>query len=255
MRIVSVCPSNTEIACALGLQDDLVALDDDSDHPPEVQHLPRVGLDLQIDADKVRDLEPELVLASLSVPGMEKVVAELEARRLPVVVLNAKRWAEILDDIRLVGRRTGRPDEAEDVVGAMLERREAVESRTRGTRRVPFYFEWWPKPLIVPTRDSWINDIAEAGGGVHVFGELAGESKPIEDRAVFERAFEHVFLCWCGTLQRKQSADRIASRPGWESLPAVRAGKVHLLDEGVYGRPGPRVVEGMEEFARLLHGC
>ncbi|HLF22954.1 MAG TPA: ABC transporter substrate-binding protein, partial [Burkholderiales bacterium] len=174
VRIVSVCPSNTEIACALGLQDELVAIDNDSDYPPEVRALPRVGLDLHVNADLVASHKPDLVLASLSVPGMERVVESLRARNLPTLVLDARRWPQILNEIRLVGEKTGREKEAEEVVARMEDRRRAVVARTAGKPIVPFYFEWWPPgPTmgpIVPTTDSWINDIADAARGVHVFG-------------------------------------------------------------------------------------
>ncbi|HVL87055.1 MAG TPA: cobalamin-binding protein [Candidatus Thermoplasmatota archaeon] len=257
MRIVSVCPSNTEIACALGLSDELVALDDDSDFPKEVQHLPRVGKDLQIDAAKVESHAPDLVLASLSVPGMERVVESLRARRLPVLVLDARGWQAILDEIRLVGERTGRTREAREIVESMQSRLSVVAARTRGRPVVPFYFEWWPPGPrmgpIVPTRDTWVNDLAAAAGGRHVFADAPGASMPVDPKDVFARRFDHVFVCWCGTLQRKQSVDRVAGRAGWTELPAVKAGRIHLLDEGVYGRPGPRVVEGAEEMGRILH--
>ncbi len=88
MRLVSLCPSNTEIACGLGLGPQLVGVDDWSDWPPEVAGKPRVGSDLTADLDRVAALSPDLVLASLSVPGMERNVAGLAARNLPHIVLD-----------------------------------------------------------------------------------------------------------------------------------------------------------------------
>ncbi|HEV8361386.1 MAG TPA: cobalamin-binding protein, partial [Candidatus Thermoplasmatota archaeon] len=234
-RIVSVCPSNTEILCALGLGPQLVGLDDCSDWPPQVQHLPRVGLDLHVDAAKVAALRPDLVVASLSVPGMEKVVASLKERELPLLVLNGKRLEEIYGDIALVGEATGRAREATEVVHAMRKRVAAVRERCEGLPRLKLYLEWWPRPLIAPTRNSWFNDMAEAVGATNVFADKPGESAPVTEQEVFEAEPDHVLLCWCGTLQRKQDPAKVAARPGWGQLAAVREGRVAALDEGLFG--------------------
>ena len=251
-RIVSVCPSNTEILCALGLQDRLVGIDDCSDWPPEVQGKARVGLDLQIDAAKVAALEPDLVVASLSVPGMEQVVASLEARKLPILVLNAKRLPEIWSDIALVGERTGRVREATELLHGLQKRVAAVRARCEDAPRLKLYLEWWPRPLIAPTQKSWFNDMAEAVNAENIFADHPGESAPVTDADVLARAPDHVLLCWCGTLQRKQDPAKVKTRPGWEQLAAVREGRVAALDEGLFGRPGPRVVDGIEVLAKTV---
>lgn len=253
-RIVSVCPSNTEILWALGLGDRVVAVDDCSDWPPEALERPKVGLDLHIDADKVRAMAPDLVLASLSVPGMETVVHNLVARKLPVLVLNAKRLGEIWDDIALVGERTGRVREATELAHALKKRVAAVRERCEGLPRLRLYLEWWPRPLIAPARNSWFNDMAGAVGGENIFEDKPGESAKVEEREVFERDPDHMLLCWQGTLQRKQDPARVRARPGWERLRAVREGRVAGLEEGLFGRPGPRVVEGVEALERVVRG-
>lgn len=251
-RIVSVCPSNTEILCALGLQDSLVGLDECSDWPPDVQHLPRVGLDLQVDAAKVAALQPDLVVASLSVPGMEKVVAELEARKLPLLVLNGKSLDEVWSDIQLAAERTGRAREGEALVRTLKARVAEVRARYRDAPPMKLYLEWWPRPLITPTRNSWFNQMAEAVNATNVFAAKPGESQTVTEQEVFAADPDHVLLCWCGTLQKKQDPAKVAARPGWEKLRAVREGRVAALDEGLFGRNGPRVVDGIEVLAKTV---
>src|SRR5512146_116863 len=107
MRLVSLCPSNTEILFALGLGEQVVGVDDWSDWPAEVAGLPRVGGDLTSDLDRVAALRPDLVLASLSVPGMERNVEGLGARGLPHLVLNPHSLDEVLGDILAVGEACG----------------------------------------------------------------------------------------------------------------------------------------------------
>ncbi len=110
MRIVSLCPSNTELLVALGLWNDVVGVDDDSDWPPEVQSKPRVGRDLNIDVEKVSALKPDLVVASLSVPGMERNIEALEQQGLPYIVLNPQRIEEVADNFRFLGSACGIPE-------------------------------------------------------------------------------------------------------------------------------------------------
>ncbi len=119
MRLVSLTCSNTEIVWALGCLDWLVGVDDHSDHPPEVARLPRVGPDLQVDLDKVEDLRPDLVLASLSVPGMERVVEGLQARRIPHLVLDPQSLQEVYGDILRVAQALGVVQRGSLVVRAM----------------------------------------------------------------------------------------------------------------------------------------
>ena len=83
MKIISLCPSNTELCTYLGIEDQLIAIDDYSDWPDSIQTLPRVGPDLSINLDLVQSLEPDFVLASLSVPGMEKNIEGIKARGIP----------------------------------------------------------------------------------------------------------------------------------------------------------------------------
>ena len=120
MRIVSICPSNTEIACVLGLGPSLVGLDRSSDFPESVTHLPRVGPDLAVDVDAIAALKPDLVLSSLSVPGMEKNLAGLDAAGLPHLVMDAESIDGVFRSIRTLGRLVGAGSRADDVVAGMV---------------------------------------------------------------------------------------------------------------------------------------
>ena len=261
MRLVSLTPSNTEIVYALGLEDWLVGVDDHSDYPPEVvARLPKVGPDLQIDIDRVAALEPDLVLASLSVPGMERVVEALEHRGLPHVVLNPLSLDDVFADIRRVGDLTGQLPRAEQLIVELKERLEAVRQvaeageRARGGRPVRVFWEWWPRPLISPGRASWINDVCRLAGAENIFSDLDAPSRPVSEDEVLARDPDAVCLCWCGTLQKAMDPARVRSRPGWERLRAVREGRIYALPEELFGRPGPRLVEGAAMLAGILHG-
>ena len=113
MRVVSLACSNTEIVAALGCQDSLVGIDDHSDYPvPLVERLPRVGPDLDIDVDRVAALKPDVVLASLTVPGHERVIEMLDRAGLPFVVLEPKSISDVYDDIHRIATLIGVPERA-----------------------------------------------------------------------------------------------------------------------------------------------
>ena len=252
-RIVSLAASNTEIACALGLADRLVGLDDFSDFPPEVQRLPRVGRDLEIDAEKVAALEPDLVLASLSVPGMERNLPRLAAAGLAFIPVRPAGWDGLWATIREIGAACGVPDRAEALVAELRARASALAERVADVRQRPrVYWEWWPKPPITAGGPSWITEICRLAGGENCFADLERESGAVDPQAVRRRDPDLVVLCWCGA-HKLPNAALVAQRPGWSEIAALRTGRVHAVLEPCFGRPGPRLVEGLEQLARLLH--
>jgi iron complex transport system substrate-binding protein len=247
VRIVSICPSNTEIACVLGLADQLVGLDRSSDWPPEIVDLPRVGPDLQVDVEKIAALKPDLVLSSLSVPGMEQNLANLDAAGLAHAVLDARSIPDVFGSIRLVGRLVGRGRLAEDVIAGMRARLDAVEARAATLpRRAKVFLEWWPRPVITPGRQCWTTEMIRIAGGENVFADLDCRSTPIEDAAVPPRAPDILMTCWCGVPHENQKPAKMAERAGWDTIPAVRTGNVLAAEERYFGRPGPRLVDGVE---------
>ncbi len=254
-RIVSLAPSNTEILFALGLGPRVVGVDNDSDYPPEVARLPRVGRDLQIDVERVAALAPDLVLASLSVPGMERNVAALRERGLPHLTLAPERLADVLADIRLVGEAAGAEPAAADLLADLERRIAAVEAATAtlpAAARPGVYWEWWPRPAIVPGARSWVTDLLALAGARNLWAGAASTSLPVADEAVRAADPDVAILCWCGA-RRLVAPEKIAARPGWAGLRPVRERRVYVLLEASFGRPGPRLIDGLELLCGLLH--
>jgi iron complex transport system substrate-binding protein len=252
-RIVSLCPSNTEILFALGLGDRVVAVDNDSDYPPAATRLPKVGPDLDVDIAKVAAAEPDLVVASLSVPGMERNLLRLESAGLPYIVLHSQRLDEIYRDIQLVADLAGVPERGAALVADLQARFAALAERAKvAANRPRLYWEWWPKPLITPGRPSWITDLSTLANATNAFADLPKESDVITSDDVIARDPDVVLICWCGA-RRAVSLDKIVARPGWDRIRAVREGRVHVVWEGLFGRPGPRLVEGFAWLVRAAH--
>ncbi len=254
MRIVSLCPSNTEILFALGLGQQVVGIDDWSDWPEEVKHLPKVGGDLTADLDRVEALRPDLVLASLSVPGMERNVLGLQARGLPHLVLDPHSLDDVLADIVTVGEACGAASRAAELVGQLQQRVDAVRARASGRPVSRIYWEWWPRPLIAAGHASWVQQMSDLTGTRNVFADVERASRVVTEDEVIARDPEILMICWCGTLQRIQDASRVSSRERWDKMTGVRRAAIHCVPEALFGRPSQRLLDGLEMLDRIVDG-
>lgn len=252
-RLVTIAPSNAEIVGAMGATDLLVGAESSSDYPPVVLELPRLGPDLHVDVEALAALQPDLVLASLSVPGMERNVAALDALGVPMLVLAPTCLADIRADVLRVGRALSREPDAARVVAAMDERLAALRGAAGERPPVRVLLQWWPKPIFTPAAHCWSNEMIAAAGGVNVFADLPGQSAEVTAGQVAAADPEAIFLCWCGVPQAKLNPQRVLREPALAGVSAVRTGRVYPLDEALVGRPGPRVVEGTARMAEALH--
>jgi iron complex transport system substrate-binding protein len=253
MRIVSLACSNTEIVCALGCADLLIGVDDHSDYPEDVvAALPRVGPDLDIDVDRVAALEPDLVLATLTVPGHEEVVERLEAAGLPYIAPEPVSLEDVYRDVRDIGGRLGVPERAEALIREMRAELTGHEDAPEERSRPRILIQWWPKPVITPGRRSWATDVVRAAGGEAVLGDEDVKSRPMTDEEVAERAPDAIVLSWCGVHPDKYRPDVVLRNETWAGLPFVREGRVFSIGEPYLGRPGPRLVEGVRRMRAVV---
>ena len=253
-RVVSIAPSNAEIVGALGATKLLVGVENSSDFPPEVIGLPRLGPDLAIDMEALQALKPDLVLASLSVPGMERNIAALDILGLPMLVLAPRNLKDIEHDLLRTGKLLGTEAQAAQALAGMRARLKNLAQHGQHQPALPVYLEWWPKPLYTPGRDCWSNELIALAGGRNVFGQLPGQSTEIQIADLVRADPALILVAWCGVPFHQLNPGRVLRRKGLEGVRAIREGRVHAIDESLLGRPGPRVVEGIEAIAACLAG-
>lgn len=252
MRVVSHSCSNTEMICALGAADWLVGVDDHSDHPPEVvAGLPRIGPDLGVEVERVAALKPDLVVMSDTVPGHDKLISALREAGLPVEVLAPRCLDDVADDFLRLGEWLGLQDEAERQANWFRAQLDAL-SVSPPRRPVPILVEWWPKPVIAPMAESWVNALLLRAGGINPWASQAGQSQPLEHAAILSAVPEAVVMSWCGVAVEKYRADVVCRRSGWQRVPAVANGRVFAISEAWLGRPGPRLIQGLRALRQVV---
>lgn len=248
MRLVSLAASNTEWVWALGLSEWLVGVDNFSDFP-SLPTARRLGPDLDVDIAGVVALSPDLVLASNSVPGMERVVAQLEQAGLPHLILDPVSLDDVFDDARLLGRELGVASRGEELADRMERAIEELGRRMlRGHRHLEVMVEWWPRPVIAAGRLSWVTGLLERLGAKNAFSHLEVRSMPLTSEIVERTSPEAIVLSWCGA---KRSRLELVDKRGW-TVPAVRMHRIMAVSEAYLGRPGPRLVEGAIRIAESL---
>lgn len=252
MRVVSHTCSNTEIVCALGAQDYLIAVDSDSDFPPEVVgKLPKLGRDLQLDIEAVAALRPDLVLTSLTVPGHERIVAGLEARGLRCLVCNPMSLGEVFSDIRRIATALDIAPRGERLVADM---KAAMPICAAASDAPHVLVEWWPKPVIGAARQSWVHELIERAGGINALGAIDAQTHTLAADASPDLAIDVLAMSWCGVKLDKYRADVVLRREGWQDIVAVRDQRVVAISEEFLGRPGPRLVEGYRQLRAAIEG-
>ncbi|GAE37359.1 cobalamin-binding protein [Halalkalibacter akibai] len=253
MRLISICPSNTELLAYLQATDDLVGIDDFSDWPLSIKNLPRLGPDLSIRMDEVEALAPDLVLASLSVPGMEKNVAELQKRGIPHVVYNPNSLKEIIENLLDLGKRINKEVEAEKTAQLYQDILHTYKQKAKMVEAVSLYWEWWPKPVFTPGKTNWLTEISQLAGGRNVYDHVELASVQTDWADVCKQDPDYICLAWVGIHTEKVKPELLWKRPDWPDLKALQANKVLILEEELYCRPSPRLLLGLKKLAAILH--
>ncbi len=248
-RIVSLTPSNTEIICALGAADRLVAISAYCDYPQEIAHLPRVARFIDADGDAIAKLRPDLVVTSSHL--QKAIVADLVERDLAVLALNPTSLEEVFRDIVLLGALVDADARAQALVAHMGAQVDEVVARARALPERPrVYLEEWGKPLI--PAGWWLAEFIELAGGVNSLPQVDSRRHSSERRidvaAIADADPELILVSWPG-VRSDTPRRRALERPEWREVSAVRRGHVYTVDDRLLHRPGPRVVEGLRAIA------
>lgn len=253
-RIVSLSPAHTETLYALGVGDRVVATDSYSDYPPEVK--PKATLECwpQVPVEPLVALRPDLVVV---LTQESDFIRQMEGASVPVLKLFPKTYQGVLDGILALGRIVGAEGKAREITTSMEARTRAVEMRVKGKERPTFVYEMDvadPQRPYVAGSGGFYGELFALAGGRNVFSELQAPSGQVSAEQVIARDPAVILLGDAQVPHYPQTPELVLRRPGWESVDAVRNRRVYAVDDQQITRPGPRLVDGLEEIARLFHG-
>ncbi len=238
-RIVCLTEETTETLYLLGEDRRIVGISGFTVRPPQARReKPRVSAFTSAKIGRIRELEPDLVLGFSDLQA--DIAAELARVGIEVHLFNHRSVAGILQMIRMLGGMIGCETKAAALAGQLADGVEVVRrAASKLPRRPRVYFEEWDEPLIAGIR--WVGEVIGIAGGDNCFAELAamplGRDRIIADPAeVVRRAPDIIFGSWCG---KKFRLERVADRPGWGAIPAVRDGELHEIKSAIILQPGP----------------
>jgi iron complex transport system substrate-binding protein len=285
MRIVSLLPSATEMLCALGLEDQLVGITHSCDYPETIMGLPRVtstvipgdappaevdrlvrerlrqGQPLyRLDEDLLRELAPDLLVTQglCDVCAVPDRTALSAASRLPgrppLISLEPTRLGEVLENLLQLGARTGTELQARMLVSSLEQRMAAIRRATEARPPVRVTLLEWLDPLYAC--GHWSPELVGLAGGRDGHGRPGKPSRLLDWKEVQAWRPEVLIVACCGldVSRARKDLPRLQRQPGFDQLPAVAQGRVYFMDgRAHFSRPGPRLVEGLERLAELLH--
>lgn len=249
-RIVALAPSITEIVFALNVDDRLAGVTRFSDYPEAAHRLPKVGSYVHLDLEKIVSLAPDLCIA-VKDGNPIGVIRRLEAVGIPVYAVDPRDIDSVIDTIVELGRVLDARPRAEALAADLRRRVDQVRSSAgKAPRKPKVFFQIGIAPIVSVGTETFIHELIELAGGTN----LAAGSTPyprFSREQVLAMAPE-IFIIT--SMARGQTFQRVKSEwEQWPSMPAAKTGRILLVDSNLFDRSSPRLVDGLEELARIIH--
>jgi iron complex transport system substrate-binding protein len=252
-RIVCLTEETTETLYLLGEERRIVGVSGYTVRPPRARReKPRVSAFLSAKTDRILELEPDLVLGFSDLQA--DISKDLVKAGLNVVIFNQRSVAEILNMILVLSSLVGATDKGLQLLASLEKNLSEIKEKAKSFKRRPkVYFEEWDEPMISGIR--WVSELVEIAGGVDVFSELSrsqgAAGRTIADPGeVIRRNPDVIIGSWCG---KKFRAERVAARPGWDGISAVKENQLHEIKSSEILQPGPAALtDGVRRIHAIL---
>ena len=246
--IVALSPSAAEILFTIGADDQVSAVSEFTDFPEAAKSKPVVGgFDGKtLSIETIMSFRPDLVYLT---EGMHNfLIATLESNGIAYYISKGDSIASVEQEILDVGKLTGHDKEAKKVVDGMEKKLKKVAASAKKSAPVKVYYEVWNAPYMSVGTTSFIHDVIVKAGGENIFGDLTDAYPMVSEESIIAREPAVILI----PSSSGQAASSVALRNGWADIPAVKGGKVFVVDDNVYTRPGPRIADVVLELAELL---
>ena len=247
-RVISLAPNLTEIVFAVGAGDRLVGRTSYCDYPSEAKAIPEVSDTLHPNLERIIALKPQVVLVSTA-SQLEVFTQQLKGQNISFFVTDPHDLEGVFRSIEQIGEIVGHKDEASQLVQKLRERTGAVERAVKDKQPVKVFYQASGEPLYTAGHDSYVTDLMRRAGGASVTADVPGAWPKFSNESALAARPEAIILPTGGSMGAANANVADALRQS----PAVLQGRVYKINDDHLSRPGPRLVDGLEEMARALH--
>lgn len=244
-RIITLAPNLTEIVYAIGAGNRVVGNTTFCDYPPEAKQVAKVGDTLQPNIERIIALKPDIIFVSTA-SQLETFTKQITERGIAVFVTDPHDLEGVFRSINTLGDLLGQQEQAGKLVNDLRARVVAVENAVKDRSTVSVFYQVSPQPLWTAGKKSWITDLIGRAGGKSVTAEVEGEWMRYSDEAALASHPDAIIMATGGE-------EKMEVAPALQKSPAALNKRVYGINGDYLSRPGPRLVEGLEQIARALH--
>ncbi|MGC8913833.1 MAG: ABC transporter substrate-binding protein [Thermoplasmata archaeon] len=248
-RVISTAPSNTEILFAIGAGDMVVGVDNYSDYPAEARNITHIGDFVSLNIELIVSLKPDVVFAYY---GQKEGIMRLEQMGIPTITIRPQNLDDILREIMLISTVCGKRGAGENLTFELRERIANITEKTKTlneSARPRVYYELWNSPFMSAGPGSFINDLIRLAGGKNIAGNSSTDYPVLTEEYIISANPEVIIT----SSMNMDTPEKILNRTNWQNMDAIKNHRVYAVDDNIVSRPGPRIVEGLEALAKIIH--
>lgn len=247
-RIVSLSPASTEILFAVGAENQIVAVSDFSDYPPQAQNLPKVGgFDGKtLSLEKILSFNPDFVY--LTNVMHNHLIPHFESLNIDYYLSDANSFEQVKNEILQIAKITGHPSNGENLVKEIDSAINKINSQNQLLQKPTVYWEVWNSPFMSVGNSSFINDLINTAGGINIFQEIAQAYPTVSEETIVAKNPQIIIIPQNSGI----TVDSVKNRKGWSQIDAVKNDKIFIVDDNLLTRSGARIGESAEYLANLF---
>lgn len=247
-RIVSLSPASTEILFAVGAENQIVAVSDFSDYPPQAQNLPKVGgFDGKtLSLEKILSFNPDFVY--LTNVMHNHLIPHFESLNIDYYLSDANSFEQVKNEILQIAKITGHPSNGENLVKEIDSAITKINSQNQLLQKPTVYWEVWNSPYMSVGNSSFINDLIKTAGGINIFQEISQAYPTVSEETIVAKNPQIIIIPQNSGI----TVDSVKNRKGWSQIDAVKNDKIFIVDDNLLTRSGARIAESAEYLANLF---
>jgi iron complex transport system substrate-binding protein len=249
-RIISLAPSITEILFALGLNEEIVAVTNYCDYPEAVLNKPRIGGFINPSIEKIVSLKPDLIIATRDGNRWE-TIHRLSDLGFSFYLINPKSFYGVMKAIHHIGVVVGREEESRKILVNMISKKEEIATRTKSLPKPRVFFQIGYAPIMTVGRKTLADDLIRLAGGKSISENESVDYPLYNIETILSKVPEIIIMSSMDS--NKDYMNLVEKWGSWKSIPAVRMNAIHVIDSNLVDRPTPRIVEGLEALAKMIH--